>query len=88
MREGNKTLARNLLEKSFENIKRIQLERYNLAEADEKHKIETNPKIILHTAIENCRPFLQLSYSFLMFYFLIQIYVIFFFLHCIIHHQN
>lgn len=61
MKGGNKVLARELIEKSFENIKRTQLERYNLAEPDEKHKIETNPVNILHKAIENCRPVLQLT---------------------------
>lgn len=61
MRKGNKILARELLEKTFENVKRIQLERYNLAEGDEKNKIETNPKVILHRAIANSRPILQLT---------------------------
>lgn len=61
MKCGNKSLARDLVEKSFEKIKRIQLERYNLADADEKHKIETNPQAIIHAAVENCRPMLQLT---------------------------
>lgn len=61
MKGGQKRLARELIEKGFENIKRIQLERYNLAENDEKHKIETNPLAILHLAVENARPLLQLT---------------------------
>lgn len=61
MRGGQKRLARELVEKGFENIKRIQLERYNLADADEKEKIETDPLKILHLAVENCRPLLQLT---------------------------
>lgn len=61
MRGGQKRLARELVVKGFENIKRIQLERYNLAEADEKAKIETDPLKILHLAVENCRPLLQLT---------------------------
>lgn len=61
MRHGRKTLARDLLEKSFENIRRIQLERYNTAAAEEKEKIEINPKVILHKAVGNCRPLLQLT---------------------------
>lgn len=61
MRCGQKRLARELVVKGFENIKRIQLERYNLAEGDEKLKIETNPLNILHAAVENCRPLLQLT---------------------------
>jgi len=61
MKGGNKLVARNLLDKCFENIKRSQLERYHLADANEKAKIETNPMKILHQAIENCRPLLQLT---------------------------
>lgn len=61
MRGGQKRLARELVEKGFENIKRIQLERYNLADDDEKSNIETNPLNILHKAVENCRPLLQLT---------------------------
>lgn len=61
MRGGQKRLARELVEKGFENIKRIQLERYNLAEPEEKENIETNPLKILHQAVENCRPLLQLT---------------------------
>lgn len=61
MRGGQKRLARELVEKGFENIKRIQLERYHLADADEKPNIETNPLNILHKAVENCRPLLQLT---------------------------
>lgn len=61
MKGGQKRLARDLIEKSLENIKRIQLERYNLAEPEEREKIELNPVAILHKAIENCRPILILT---------------------------
>ncbi|KAG4074934.1 hypothetical protein HA402_009359 [Bradysia odoriphaga] len=61
MKGGGKALARNLLEKSFENIKRIQLERYNLAEPNERESIELNPVAVLHKAVENCRPILTLT---------------------------
>lgn len=61
MKGGQKRLARELIEKALENIKRIQLERYNLAEVDERDKIELNPVTILHKAIENCRPILTLT---------------------------
>ncbi|CAH0397900.1 unnamed protein product [Chilo suppressalis] len=62
MEMGKKQLARSLVEKSFENIKRTQIERYHLAPTpEEKNKIELNPKIILHKAVENCKPLLQLS---------------------------
>uniref|UniRef100_A0A1L8DRR3 Small ribosomal subunit protein uS7m n=1 Tax=Nyssomyia neivai TaxID=330878 RepID=A0A1L8DRR3_9DIPT len=59
MEGGQKELARSLLTKCFENIKRIQLERYNLASPEEKDKIETNPVKIFHAAVENCRPLLH-----------------------------
>lgn len=59
---GKKQLARSLVEKSFENIKRKQIERYHLAATtEEKSKIELDPKQILHRAVENAKPLLQLS---------------------------
>lgn len=62
MEDGKKLLARSLVEKAFENIKRKQIERYHLATtAEEKAKIILNPKEILHKAIENCKPLLQLT---------------------------
>lgn len=62
MKGGQKKLARDLIERGFENIKRIQLERYHLADGeDEKSKIELNPLAVLHKAVENCRPMLQLT---------------------------
>lgn len=60
MKEGNKKRARLLLEKGFENIKRIQVERWNTASESEKPDIETNPVAIFHLAVENCRPILKL----------------------------
>lgn len=61
MKGGQKQLARDLIEKAFENIKRIQLERYNLADPEERDKIELNPVVVLRNAIENCRPILILT---------------------------
>lgn len=61
MKGGQKNLARELIERGLEKIKRIQLERYNLAEPDEKGEIETDPLKIFHKAVENCRPLLQLT---------------------------
>lgn len=61
MEGGKKRLARKILEKGFINIKRIQLERYHLATTDEEREsIELNPRILLHQAIENCRPLMKL----------------------------
>ncbi|XP_018323968.1 28S ribosomal protein S7, mitochondrial isoform X2 [Agrilus planipennis] len=62
MRDGLKTLARGLVEKSFENIKRIQLEKYHKAKTEaEKQAIEINPKNIFHQAVNNCKPLLYLT---------------------------
>lgn len=61
MEMGKKELARGLIEKGFEKMKRIQLERYHLAADDEEKKtIELNPRILFHQAVENCRPVLKL----------------------------
>lgn len=61
MRKGDKVLARSLVEKTFENIKRIQLEKYN-KETDlaVKEEIVTDPVVIFHRAVENCKPALKL----------------------------
>ncbi|XP_046428078.1 small ribosomal subunit protein uS7m isoform X2 [Neodiprion pinetum] len=61
MKKGNKILARRLLEKSLENVKRIQLERYHKAEPQDKVGMELDPKIIMHKAIANCKPLLKLE---------------------------
>ncbi|XP_014220835.1 28S ribosomal protein S7, mitochondrial [Trichogramma pretiosum] len=61
MREGKKERARKALENTFENIKRIQLEKYNKAtDPAEKEKIELDPRAILRQAIENSTPVLEL----------------------------
>lgn len=62
MRDGLKTLARDLVEKTLEKVKRIQLEKYHKAknEAD-KLKIELNPKQVFHKAVLNCKPVLYLT---------------------------
>lgn len=61
MEDGRKELAREILEKGFQNIKRSQLERYHLAKTDEEREaIELNPRVLLKQAIENCRPLMRL----------------------------
>lgn len=60
MEGGQKVLARNLLEKTLENVKRAQLERYHKAPPEEKENIEINPRAVLHNAVENCKPLLKL----------------------------
>lgn len=61
MKGGQKRLAREIIEKGLENIKRIQLERYHLADPADKESIELNPLNIFRTAVENSRPLLQLT---------------------------
>lgn len=61
MRKGEKELARNLLEATFENIKRHQIKRYHESETDEeKSKIILNPREIFYKAVDNCMPVLEL----------------------------
>jgi len=59
-REGNKKLGRELLDKTFETIKRIQLDKYHDTEDPaERSQIVINPWEILHKAVENGKPFLE-----------------------------
>ena len=44
---------------AFANIKLIQLEAYHKAKTEEdKEAVELNPKVIFHSAVENCKPLL------------------------------
>ncbi|XP_076249971.1 mitochondrial ribosomal protein S7 [Rhynchophorus ferrugineus] len=62
MKSGKKSLARDLLEKTFEKVKRIQLERFHKTKNEEdKNNIELNPKVIFYKAVENSKPLLQLT---------------------------
>lgn len=62
MREGRKQLARQLVEKAFENIKRKQIERYHLTKDPEKRsEIELDPLKVFHKALLNVRPLLELQ---------------------------
>ena len=63
MREGKKDLCRRLLEKTFELIKRIQIERYHKASPDKRDQIILDPKIVLYKAVENAKPVLELTIS-------------------------
>ncbi|XP_017835186.1 28S ribosomal protein S7, mitochondrial [Drosophila busckii] len=60
LKEGNSALARELLTKTFEIIKRTQIERLHLAKGD-KGSIITDAETLLINAIENTRPLLHLS---------------------------
>ncbi|XP_050425117.1 28S ribosomal protein S7, mitochondrial [Adelges cooleyi] len=62
MHKGQKKLARQVLEKTFEKIKRIQLEKYNReTDIEKKYQITIDPVIILKKAIANCKPLLKLT---------------------------
>lgn len=62
MKDGKKSLARELIGKTLEKVKRVQLEKYHKMEnIKEKEKVELNPRIILYQAIVNSKPILQLT---------------------------
>ncbi|XP_068220085.1 small ribosomal subunit protein uS7m [Palaemon carinicauda] len=62
MKTGQRTLARDLINKTFENIKHTQLKKKQEAETqEEKDAIETNPVVVFHKAVQNCKPILQLT---------------------------
>ncbi|VDI27160.1 small subunit ribosomal protein S7 [Mytilus galloprovincialis] len=59
MRDGKKDVARSVIDQTFANIKRKQIERYHRAPTqEEKEKIELDPVKIFHQAYENCKPVL------------------------------
>ncbi|XP_033213990.1 28S ribosomal protein S7, mitochondrial isoform X2 [Belonocnema kinseyi] len=61
MREGKKISARNVMRAAFAHIKRTQIEKYNTAKTEkEQMEIELDPVIILHRAVENTTPVLEL----------------------------
>jgi len=61
MKNGNRNLATALVTKTFEAIKKMQLERYHKAKTEEdKNEIELNPFAVFHQAIDNCIPILYL----------------------------
>jgi len=60
MKAGHKALARELVEQTFECIKRFQIQKYHQAETpEEKADIECNPMEILYKALGNARPILM-----------------------------
>ncbi|XP_077980566.1 small ribosomal subunit protein uS7m-like [Glandiceps talaboti] len=61
MMKGGKELARELFRETLEQVKRIQLEKYHKATEEEKANLETNPRVIFHTALENCKPVVGLT---------------------------
>ncbi|KAL5018646.1 hypothetical protein ScPMuIL_004368 [Solemya velum] len=61
MQKGKKTLAKDIIEKAFENIKRIQIENYHKAADEVKQDIELDPLKIFHQAVDNCKPILVLT---------------------------
>ncbi|XP_041362722.1 28S ribosomal protein S7, mitochondrial-like [Gigantopelta aegis] len=58
---GRKEESKRIMDKTLENIKCIQLEKYHKAPDEEKSGIECNPVAIFHQAIENCKPMLILT---------------------------
>lgn len=61
MRDGRKNFARQLVDKTLEQVKRLQLEKYHKCTSEEdKVKIELDPRVIFHQAVSNSMPLLQL----------------------------
>lgn len=60
MRGGNKNLAETLVSKTFENVKRIQVQRYHETTAADRNNIELDPYAVFHRAVINCMPVLHL----------------------------
>ncbi|XP_020283465.1 28S ribosomal protein S7, mitochondrial [Pseudomyrmex gracilis] len=61
MKNGDRKLATALMSKTFNRIKRFQLERYHKAKtAEEKDNVELDPLVVFHRALDNCTPILQL----------------------------
>lgn len=61
MRWGKKKLARNLMDRTFENIKIMQLDKYYNTPPEHRDEVILDPKTILHRAVENCTPVLELT---------------------------
>ncbi|XP_069785465.1 small ribosomal subunit protein uS7m [Narcine bancroftii] len=61
MKGGQKLLSRSIINKTFELIKRKQIESYHKAPESEKDLIECNPHKIFHQALENCQPVIGLT---------------------------
>ena len=62
MKAGDKQLARSVVERTFECIKRIQIEKYHNTKSEEaKANINLDPVAIFHKAIENAKPLLALE---------------------------
>lgn len=62
MKGGDKVTSRTQIEKTLESIKRLQLEKYHKCQNEEEKKtIELNPRVIVHNAVENCKPVLELT---------------------------
>jgi len=60
VKDGNKLRARGLVERTFETIKKIQLNKYyNTVDPVEKEKIILDPWAIFHAAINNAKPMLE-----------------------------
>lgn len=62
MRDGMKLRAQNLVLKCLERVKRYQVKRFHSTlDPEEKAKIEVDPLKIFHSAVDNCKPLMQLQ---------------------------
>eukprot|EP00092_Neocalanus_flemingeri_P039977 GFUD01043546.1.p1 GENE.GFUD01043546.1~~GFUD01043546.1.p1 ORF type:complete len:240 (-),score=83.95 GFUD01043546.1:852-1571(-) len=58
---SNAQVGENIMLETFRRIKEIQLKKYYAAAPEKREDIEKNPAVIIKTAIENCRPVMQLE---------------------------
>ncbi|XP_017881360.1 28S ribosomal protein S7, mitochondrial [Ceratina calcarata] len=61
MRWGKKELTRKIMDRTFENIKIAQLQKYYSVPPMDRNEIILDPKEILHRAVDNCTPVLELT---------------------------
>ncbi|CAJ0950422.1 unnamed protein product [Ranitomeya imitator] len=61
MKGGDKILSRQIMNKTLEKIKRIQLDKYYKASPEDRENIECNPYAIFHQAVEKCTPIIGLT---------------------------
>ncbi|KAG6800839.1 28S ribosomal protein S7, mitochondrial isoform X1 [Apis mellifera caucasica] len=60
MRKGKRQLAKKILDETFENIKIIKLNEYYNTSPEYRENVILDPKTVLHHAIKNCTPILEL----------------------------
>lgn len=61
MKGGDRNLATKLVNRTLEDVKRMQLQKYHKTNVDEeKNDIELSPFTVFNQAVDNCTPILFL----------------------------